>query len=44
MGESGTIGATAATARAIADALGVRGNVLPLTPQRVLAEARGAQP
>ena len=41
MGESGTIGATAATARAIADALaplGVRGNVLPLTPERVVAD------
>jgi aerobic carbon-monoxide dehydrogenase large subunit len=47
MGESGTIGATAATARAIADAmapLGVRGNVLPLTPERLFDAARGAAP
>jgi len=42
IGESGTIGATAATARAVADALGplgVRGNILPLTPERVVAQA-----
>jgi carbon-monoxide dehydrogenase large subunit len=47
MGESGTIGATAATARAIADAmapLGVRGNALPLTPARIFADTRGAAP
>jgi carbon-monoxide dehydrogenase large subunit len=47
MGESGTIGATAATARAIADAmapLGVRGNVLPLTPERLFDAARAAAP
>src|SRR5262245_3334948 len=47
MGESGTIGATAATARAIADAmapLGIRGNIVPLTPARVFDATRGAAP
>ena len=41
MGEGGTIGATAAVARAVADAvthLGVRASALPLTPERIFRE------
>ena len=37
IGEGGTIGATAAIANAVADALGLRDVWLPLTPERALA-------
>jgi carbon-monoxide dehydrogenase large subunit len=42
MGEGGTIGATAAVANAVADALGVEVRELPLTPARVRALFRVA--
>jgi aerobic carbon-monoxide dehydrogenase large subunit len=41
IGEGGTIGATAAIANAVADAIGVRAVELPLTPARIV-EALGA--
>ncbi|MBT7758339.1 MAG: hypothetical protein HN732_13505, partial [Rhodospirillaceae bacterium] len=35
MGEGGTIGAPAALANAITDAVGLNVNVLPMTPERL---------
>lgn len=45
MGEGGTIGAPAAIANAIADALGLDVSILPMTPERIfrLLEAAGAE-
>jgi aerobic carbon-monoxide dehydrogenase large subunit len=43
VGEGGTIGATAAIANAIADALSSSSGTLPFTPDRVLALIRAAQ-
>ena len=40
VGEGGTIGATAALANAIADALSLRDVTLPLTPDRIIALIR----
>jgi CO/xanthine dehydrogenase Mo-binding subunit len=40
VGEGGTIGATAAVANAIADALGLADVTLPLTPDRIVASLR----
>jgi carbon-monoxide dehydrogenase large subunit len=40
VGEGGTIGATAAVANAIADALGLTDVTLPLTPDRIVALIR----
>ena len=37
IGEGGTIGAKAAVANAVANALGVPNSVLPFSPDRVLA-------
>jgi carbon-monoxide dehydrogenase large subunit len=42
VGEGGTIGAPGAVANAVADAVGVELNELPLTPERVLAAATRA--
>ncbi|HLZ95768.1 MAG TPA: xanthine dehydrogenase family protein molybdopterin-binding subunit [Candidatus Dormibacteraeota bacterium] len=41
IGEGGTIGATAAIANAVADALSARNVILPWTPDRVLSEIAG---
>jgi carbon-monoxide dehydrogenase large subunit len=42
VGEGGTLAPPGAIANAVADALGVECNLLPLTPERVLAAAREA--
>ena len=44
IGEGGTIGATAAVANAIADALSSPGGHLPFTPQRVLSLLQAGRP
>ena len=44
IGEGGTIGATAAVANAIADALSVPDGTLPFTPDRVLSLLKGNHP
>lgn len=44
VGESGTIGATAAVANAVADALATRSGTLPFTPDRVLSLIRAEAP
>jgi len=43
IGEGGTIGATAAVANAVADAIGVRSIQLPLTPGRILQARETSQ-
>ncbi|HZQ03562.1 MAG TPA: xanthine dehydrogenase family protein molybdopterin-binding subunit [Gaiellaceae bacterium] len=42
VGEGGTIGAAAAVANAVCDALGLQLNEIPLDPERIRAEARRA--
>jgi CO/xanthine dehydrogenase Mo-binding subunit len=42
IGEGGTIGATAAVANAVADAIGASSIRLPLTPARILAALEAA--
>ena len=44
IGEGGTIGATAAVANAVADAIGIKAVRLPLTPARILEALAAAEP